>query len=193
VRFHDGHGLRTYLSNVLDPRQLSLADIARLYARRWDIELAILTVKEYLGLHHWWSGQPILIWQQLLLTLLLAQLFQAWRVPAAACAGVDVFEVSLPLLIKYVPRLLQQQQDPLAWLLEYGRPLHIIGPSSRLEIRAPQIPLEQLAWPPEDLPTVRRARYPVYRYRPHKPSAKKRAKKPPQAASAVSSSGGQPP
>ena len=193
VRFHDGHGLRTYLSNVLDPRRLSLADIARLYARRWDIELAILTVKEYLGMHHWWSGQPILIWQQLLLTLLLAQLFQAWRVLAAACAGVDVFEISLPLLIKYMPRLIQQQQDPLAWLLEYGRPLHIIRPSSRLEIVAPQIPLEQLSWPPEDLPTVRRARYPVYHPRPHKPSPKQRAKKRAQAASAGSPSAGQPP
>jgi len=29
-----------YLVNVLDPRVLSVADVVRLYARRWDIELA---------------------------------------------------------------------------------------------------------------------------------------------------------
>jgi IS4 transposase len=52
VRFHDGTQLRSYLTNVLDPRQLCLPDIARLYARRWDIELAFLTLKDLLHLHH---------------------------------------------------------------------------------------------------------------------------------------------
>ena len=35
--------LRMYLTNVRDPLQLPIADIARLYARRWDIELAFRT------------------------------------------------------------------------------------------------------------------------------------------------------
>ena len=129
VRFGDGEQVRCYLTNVLDPRQLSLGDIARLYARRWDIELAILTLKEQLGLHHWWSSQPLLIWQQILVMLLLAQLLQALRLEAAALAGVDPFDVSLPLLVKYVPSLIQQGHDPLSWLLTYGRPLGFIRPS----------------------------------------------------------------
>ena len=40
VRFWVKGQLYTYVTNVLDPQMLSLADIARLYARRWDIELA---------------------------------------------------------------------------------------------------------------------------------------------------------
>lgn len=61
VRFGDGQGLRMSLTKVLDPLQLSMGDIARLYARRWDIELAFLTRKERLGLHHCWSSQTALI------------------------------------------------------------------------------------------------------------------------------------
>ncbi len=41
VQFYHRGRLHRYLTNVLDPQQLSLADIARLYARRWDIELGI--------------------------------------------------------------------------------------------------------------------------------------------------------
>lgn len=193
VRFHDGQALRTYLTNVLDPLQLSLADVARLYARRWDIELAICTVKEHLGMHQWWSGQPLLIWQQILLILVLAQLFQAFRLQAAAHLQIDPFEISFPLLIQYIPCLLEQQRDPLHWLEEFGRPLRILRPSSRLQIVAPEIACSQMSWPPENLPLVRRARYPVYRYRPHKPSPKQRAKKRSLAASGASSSTDHPP
>ena len=55
---------------------LFLAEIARLYARRWDIELAFLTLTEPLGLHQWWSSHPLLIQQQILVVLILAQLVQ---------------------------------------------------------------------------------------------------------------------
>jgi len=43
VRFRVGALTLTYLTNVLDPTVLSIQEIARLYARRWDIELAFLT------------------------------------------------------------------------------------------------------------------------------------------------------
>src|SRR2546430_13463638 len=45
VQFYHHGRLHRYLTNVLDPQQLSLADIARLYARRWDIELAFGVLK----------------------------------------------------------------------------------------------------------------------------------------------------
>ena len=134
VRFHDGHGLRTYLTNVLDPRQLSMVEIAQLYARRWDIELAFLTLKEHLGLHHWWSSQPTLILQQIWAVLIIAQVLQALRLEIAAAAQVEAFEVSLPLLVKYVPQLIRQHIHPLAWVLTYGKPLELIRPASRLQV-----------------------------------------------------------
>lgn len=52
------HAGRTwaYLTNVLDPRQLSLHDLSALYARRWDIERMFNLVKTHLHLHWLWSG-----------------------------------------------------------------------------------------------------------------------------------------
>jgi Transposase DDE domain len=40
VQFWQGGQLRQYFTNVCDPTVLPLVEIARLYARRWDIELA---------------------------------------------------------------------------------------------------------------------------------------------------------
>jgi len=57
VCFRLGSQQYCYLTNVLDPAQLSLADIARLYARRWDIELAFRELKEHLGLRLLWSAK----------------------------------------------------------------------------------------------------------------------------------------
>ena len=89
--------LRSYISNVYDPSQLSLRQLAQLYARRWDIELAFLTIKEYLGMHHWWSGKRVPIEQHLWMTLTGAQLYQALRMALAADLHLDPFDVSLPL------------------------------------------------------------------------------------------------
>lgn len=176
VRFHDGHGLRCYLTNVLDPHQLSMEDIARLYARRWDIELAFLTLKELLGLHHWWSSQLPLILQQIAVILLLAHLWQTLRLQIAAEAGCDPFDVSLPLLVQYVPQLIRNGQHPIDWLLTYGKPLGFIRPHSRLQVRTPHLAPEQLVLPPADLVLVRKARYVTYRPRPGRPSYNKKKK-----------------
>ena len=42
-----GGTLYRYVTNVLDPRQLSLRQLAELYARCWDIELGFRLVKRY--------------------------------------------------------------------------------------------------------------------------------------------------
>jgi hypothetical protein len=52
VRMGDGIGVRMYLTNICDPHMLSLGDVAQLYARRWDSELAFRLLKEYLGMSH---------------------------------------------------------------------------------------------------------------------------------------------
>jgi IS4 transposase len=49
VRFGDGIGVRMYLTNVCDPLLLSLEDVAQVYARRWDIELAFRLRKRVSG------------------------------------------------------------------------------------------------------------------------------------------------
>lgn len=45
-----------YLTNVLDPEQLSPQQVCDLYRRRWKIEDAFLLTKRLLGLSYLWVG-----------------------------------------------------------------------------------------------------------------------------------------
>ena len=45
-----------YLTNVLDPEQLSAREVCELYGRRWRIEEAFLLTKRLLGLSYLWSA-----------------------------------------------------------------------------------------------------------------------------------------
>src|SRR5574340_924207 len=150
VCFRVGTQRSSYLTNVLDPATLSMADIARVYARRWDIELAFRELKEYLGLRLLWSAKLGVIYQQIWASLILAQLLHAFQVELAARAEVDPFDVSLALLTRYVPRLLAQAQDPMAFLLTHGRAMGVIRPSTRRHIQAPVLPLQEVSYPPPE-------------------------------------------
>lgn len=159
VQFPHGKQVHRYITNVDDPRQLSIAAIARLYARRWDIEMAVQLVKEHLGLGLLWSAKPVVIQQQIWAVLTIAQIVQALRLEAAERAGVDLFDVSLPLLVRYLPRYAAWGHDPLAAFLEDGERLGFIRPSRRVTISAPLPALSEYAWPPPDLVCERTPRY----------------------------------
>ena len=148
-----------YLSNVLDPRQLSIRDIARLYARRWDFELAVKLIKRHLDLHLLWSSKTVVIVQQLWAVLIIAQILQALQMEIAGRAGVDPFDVSLALLVQYLPQHAYRGRDPLQAFIENGRAMGYIRPSRRTKIRAPEIPPEQLEPLPPDFELVRAPRY----------------------------------
>ncbi len=160
VQFYQHGQLHRYLTNVLDPQQLSLADIARLYARRWDIELAFCLLKEHLQLSQLWSAKWEVVQVQLWCALLLAQVFHGLQVQLAAQEGVDPFEVSIDVLVEVVPRLLQQGIAPLPYLGRLGRELGLIRPSSRIQV---QVPWVDPSWitpaPPEALRPRETARY----------------------------------
>ncbi len=144
---------------MLDPAVLSIGDIARLYARRWDIELAFRELKEHLGLRLLWSAKLGVIYQQVWASLILAQLLHALQVELAARAEVDPFDVSLALLTRYVPRLLARGEDPMAFLLTYGRAMGVIRPSTRRHIIAPVVPLQEVSYPPPELIKPRKTHY----------------------------------
>ena len=185
VRFGDGKQIRLYLTNVLDPLQLPMGDIARLYARRWDIELAFLTIKELFGLHHWWSSQLPLLLQQLAVALLLAQLVQALRLHIAEQADCDPFDVSLPLLVKHLPHLLRARLHPVEWILTHGQKQRFVRPSSRFQVVAPAIPSEQITPLPAELVLTRKANYRTYKPRPPRPASNKRKKSPPRSSAST--------
>lgn len=166
VRFRVGTVTYTYLTNVLDPTRLPLHEVARLYQRRWDIELAFKTVKRHLGLQLLWSAKQVVILQQVWAVLIISQILQALQVEIAARARVDPFDVSLALLVAEAPRYAQAGQDPVAAFVAQGRPAGYIRPSRRTVNRAPFILRHQLAPVPAQLVLVRPPRYAARRAGP---------------------------
>ena len=158
VQFQVGRTRYRYVTNVLDPRQCSLREIAAVYARRWDIELAFQTIKRHLGLHLLWSAKPVVIRQQIWAVLIIAQILQALRLEIAGRAGVDPFEVSLALLVQYLPEYAYTGQNPVTVFVTQGRALGFIRPSRRTRIRAPDLRPEQCVPLPRGLVLVRTAR-----------------------------------
>lgn len=159
VQFRVGAFQYRYLTNVLDPRTLPLREIARLYARRWDIEMAVNLAKTHLGLHLLWSSKPAVILTQVWAVLLIAQVLQSLRRLIAHAAGVDPFDVSLSLMIEYLPQYAARHPDPIAMFVADGVRLGFIRPSRRTQIRAPDIPDDALTPLPPDLILIRTPRY----------------------------------
>ena len=159
VQFRQGGELRQYFTNVCNPTLLPLCEIARLYARRWDIELAFLTLKRELGLHLIWSSKSVVVLAQVWACLIIAQVMQALRMEVALRAEVDPFDVSLPLLFEALPQFSSQGRDGIVECVRQGRRLGIIRPSTRLRIQAPEIPLEQLVPLPQGMVLCRQPCY----------------------------------
>ena len=159
VQFRQGGALRRYVTNVRDPHLLPLAEVARLYARRWDIEMAVDLVKTELGLHLLWSAKEAVVLAQVWAVLLIAQVLQALRRLVAAQASVDPFEVSMPLLVRYLPQYARRGLDPVAAFAADGPRLGFIRPSRRTTIVAPAVPPEALRPPPPGLALERAPRY----------------------------------
>jgi hypothetical protein len=155
-----------YITNVLDPNQLSGADIVRLYARRWDIELAFRLLKDHLNLRFLWSAKESVIGVQIWATVILAQMLHALQVQVAAQAGVDTFDVSLELLLRHLPDFIRQGGDLLSRIREGAYPLGIIRPSTRKRMDVPVIGREDIIPPPPDLVWIRP---PHYRHNPGRP------------------------
>lgn len=159
IQFQVGATVYRYITNVLDPRLLTPRTAAELYARRWDFELAVKTGKTQLGLHLLWSGKPVVIEQQVLAVVIIAQILQALRLEIAGRAGVDPFEVSLPLMIEYLPQFAARGLDPVEAFLTNAREVGFIRPSPRTRIQAPDIPPEELVPLPPDIVLERTPRY----------------------------------
>lgn len=139
VIFSVGGQQYQYLTNVLDPKQLSMLAIAQLYSRRWDIELAFKLLKCELGLHLWWGARPELVMIQLWIALILAQLLHALQAHVAMQAQVEPFDVSLHVLVELLPVLAAEETSVVDRLIAQGRFLGLIRPSCRTTIVAPVV------------------------------------------------------
>lgn len=148
-----------YLTNVLDPQQLSVQDIAQIYARRWDIELAFKLLKCELGLHLWWGARPELVLVQLWIALILAQLLHVLQRHAALQADVDPLDVSMPLLVELLKLTSAGPAPIVEQLVQHGCALGLLRPSSRLKVQLPTIQPHLYHAPPDLKNLLRRAHY----------------------------------
>jgi hypothetical protein len=157
VTFRVGNTLHRYITNVLEPKKLSIREMALLYARRWDIEMAFKLIKRELGLHLFWSAKTPVILQQIWAVLTIAQILHGLQMEIAGRAGVDPFDVSLPLLVEYLPQW--NDIDFIDLVVKQGREAGFIRPSRRIRIQTPEINLEDYLDPPPDLVLEREPRY----------------------------------
>jgi len=158
VTITTGFGTRRYLTNVRKPKRLTPAQIVRLYARRWDIELAFKLIKRELGLHLIWSTAWQLILLQIWGTLLIAQIAAALRQALALRARVDLFDVSLRLLLADLPRYVARgEPDVLGAIVARDRYGGILRSSRRIRVTVPMnLPIMP---PPKGLQRVQVPRY----------------------------------
>lgn len=159
VRFQVGRYTFSYVTNVLETQQLSIHQLAALYQYRWDFELAIKLVKRELKLHLLWSAKSIIIQHQLWAVLIIAQILQALRMEIAGRAQVPPFDVSMSLLVEYLPHLAAEGKDPVTFFVTRGRTARFIRPSTRTHIVAPHIPPDSIIPLPPDFELVRTPRY----------------------------------
>ena len=159
VTFRRGRTLHRYITNVLDSETLTMEEIAVLYARRWDFELAVKTVKRHLKLHLLWSSKTAVVLQQVWAVLIIAQILQALQMEIAGKADVDPYDVSLALLVEYAPRWGYAGKDPLKLIVEHGHKAGFIRPSTRIRIRAPVVNPEVVIAVPENIILTRKPRY----------------------------------
>ncbi len=160
IRIQLGDRAYTYITNVLDPHQLSAVDIARLYGRRWDIEMAFNLVKTHLNLHLLWSGKTSVILQQVWAVLITSRIVHALHLEIAHRAGADPDEVSLALLVRYLPIFAQDGRDPVAAFVEHGRAAFFIRPSRRIKRQVPCVPPDHIIPLPLEVGLVRTPRHP---------------------------------
>ncbi len=159
VQFTIGSVQYQYITNVLDPQALPMKEIALLYARRWDIELAFKMVKQYLKLHILWSAKTEVILLQIWAVLIISQVLQAIRLEIAGLAKVDPFDISMPLLTTYVPQLALEGKNPIEMIVNDGRRVGIIRPSRRIRLQTPVIDPSIIAPLPDSLVLIRKPRY----------------------------------
>ena len=154
------HGIQYgYLTNVLDPQQLSMQEMAQLYSRSFDIELAFKLLTCELGLHLWWGARTEVVMIQLWLALILAQVLHALQAHVALQAEVEPFDVSMHLLVELLGTMPEGPTPVIERLVQQGRFLGLIRPSTRMQVVVPAVPLHTLRPALSLTDLVRRARY----------------------------------
>lgn len=172
----------TYVTSVLDPRELPAWQVVELYRRRWDIEQAFSLVKTQLGLQLLWSGHRTLLLHQVYATFIIAQVALGLRGEVAQRAGCDPREVSLPLLLRWLPQLAADRADPVGEFVRVGWKAGYLRPFRGGTWELPPLAPDAYQALPEPIPK-RKGRYPsrkaYYRRKAERQAARRRNPHPP--------------
>src|SRR5260370_8733688 len=96
---------------------------------------------------------------QLWMALILAQLLHALQLHIAMQAEVDPFDVSMHVLVELLETSPAEPTPILDRLVQDGRALGLLRPSSRLKVVVPPIEPPMLCPPPDLQALVRHPRY----------------------------------
>ena len=119
--------------------------------------MAFKLIKRELGLNLFWSSKVEVILHQVWAVLTIALILHGIQMEIASKAGVDPFDVSLPLIVEYLPKW--NDIDFIALIVEKGREGGFIRPSRRICIKTPEIDMSEYVAPPPDLILERTPRY----------------------------------
>ena len=89
-----------YLTNVLDPQQLSARQVCELYRRRWRIEEAFALTKRVIDLAYLWTGSTNAVQLQIYATLIFYAVLLSICQQVAEAVGEPVERISVEMVFR---------------------------------------------------------------------------------------------
>ena len=120
-----------YLTNVLDPQQLSARQVCELYRRRWRIEDAFALTKRVLDLSYLWTGSTNAVQLQIYATLIFYAVLLTICQQVAAVLGEPLERISVEMVFRafyHYSHAVQcgEADDLVRFLAEHAKLLGIV-------------------------------------------------------------------
>lgn len=120
-----------YLTNVLDPQQLSPQQVCDLYRRRWQIEDAFLLTKRLLGLSYLWVGGSNGVQMQVYATWIFYAVLNDLCADVAVALQQPIERISLEMVFRSLyffhrAVLRHPQLQLIPWLVEHHRSMGLV-------------------------------------------------------------------
>lgn len=120
-----------YLTNVLDPEQLSAQQVCDLYRRRWKIEDAFLLTKRLLGLSYLWVGGINGVQMQLYATWIFYAVLNDLSADVAVALQQPLERISVEMVFRSLyffdrARAQNPQLQLIPWLVQHQRSMGLV-------------------------------------------------------------------
>ncbi|WP_041233351.1 IS4 family transposase [Cylindrospermum stagnale] len=120
-----------YLTNVLDPQQLSAQEVCELYRRRWRIEDAFLLTKRLLGLSYLWVGGTNGVQMQIYATWIFYAVLNDLCADVAVALQQPIERISVEMVFRsfyFFHRALLRNPglQLIPWLVEHHRSMGLV-------------------------------------------------------------------